>query len=222
MADTKVDLETIDIYLLGNEEEIAKGIRLIDAHFEEKILWIIRKKALSATPDELFDIYQEVLLGIYKKAQEGKYDPGTKTKTLMGLIYKIALNKAKDWLKRKFAQKRIRDIDQDVLVDSVAETIKDSGVYESWQKAHQNEERAIILETIRNLVPRLKYRQRQVAEIIVENFPKLLDLPDIKEQILDLYGEDITTVAIKSARKEVYNKVKEALSTAGYGEYTDD
>lgn len=222
MASTKVDLETIDIYLIGDEKEIAEGIRLIDAHFREKIVAIIRKRALSANPDDLFDIYQEVLLGIYKIAREGKYDPGTKKKTLMAFIYKIASNKAIDWLRRKCAQKRKRDTDQDVLIDSVAEIIKDSSVYESWQNAHQNEERAIILENIRNLVPMLKHRQRQVAEIIVENFPKMLSLLDIKKQILERYGEDVPTVAVKSARQAVYNKVKEALSITGYGEYADD
>lgn len=217
-----IDVETIDILLIGNEEEIAEGIRLIDANFKEKIVEIIRKRALSANTDDLFDIYQEVLLGIYKNALEGKYDPGTKKKTLMAFIYRIASNKAIDWLRRKYAQKRKRDTNQDVLIDSVAEIIKDSSVYESWQNAHQNEERAIILESIRNLVPRLKHRQRQVAEIIIENFPKLLSLLDIKKQLLERYGEDVTTVAVKSARQEVYNKVKEALSIAGYGEYADD
>ncbi len=217
-----IDVETIDILLIGNEEEVAEGIRLIDANYKEKIVEIIRKRALSANTDDLFDIYQEVLLGIYKNAREGKYDPGTKKKTLMAFIYRIASNKAIDWLRRKYAQKRKRDTDQDVLIDSVAEIIKDSSVYESWQNAHQNEERAIILESIRNLVPMLKHRQRQVAEIIIENFPKLLRLLDIKKQLLERYGEDVTTVAVKSARQEVYNKVKEALSIAGYGEYADD
>jgi len=217
-----IDVETIDILLIGNEEEVAEGIRRIDANFKEKIVEIIRKRVLSANPDDLSDIYQEILLGIYKNAREGKYDPGTKKKTLMAFIYKIASNKAIDWLRRKYAQKRKRDTDQDVLIDSVAEIIKDSSVYESWQNAHQNEERTIILETIRNLVPMLKHRQRQVAEIIVENFPKLLSLLDIKKQLLERYGEDITTVAVKNARQEVYNKVKEALSIAGYGEYADD
>ena len=217
-----VDVEAIDILLIGSEKEVTEGIRQIDANFKEKIVEIIRKRALSANPDDLLDIYQEVLLGIYKNAREGKYDPGTKKKTLMAFIYKIASNKAIDWLRRKYAQKRKRDTVQDVLIDSVAEIIKDSSVYESWQNAHQNEERAIILETIRNLVPMLKHRQRQVAEIIVENFPKLLSLLDIKKQLLKRYGEDVTTVAVKSARQEVYNKVKEALSITGYGEYADD
>ena len=203
-----IDVETIDILLIGNEEEVTEGIKQIDANFKEKIVEIIRKRVLSANPDDLSEIYQEVLLGIYKNVREGKYDPGTKKKTLMAFIYKIASNKAIDWLRGKYAQKRKRNTDQDVLIDSVAEIIKDSSVFESWQNAHQNEERTIILETIRNLIPMLKHRQRQVAEIIVENFPKLLSLLDIKKQLLERYGEDITKVAVKSARQEVYNKVK--------------
>jgi RNA polymerase sigma factor (sigma-70 family) len=222
MKDTEVDLETIDIYLIGDEKEIAEGIRRIDAHFREKIAEIIHKRALSANPDDLFDIYQDVLLGIYKNAIEGKYEPGTKRKTLMAFIYKIATNKAIDWLRRKSAQKRKRDTEQDVLIESVAETIKDSNISEAWEYAHQKEERAIILKTIRELIPRLKLRQRQIAEIIYENYPDFLTNSEIKVQILQRYGEEVNTIEVKRARQEVYKKVKEALSNAGYGEYIDE
>ncbi len=53
-----IDVETIDILLIGNEEEVTEGIRQIDANFKEKIVEIIRKRALSANTDDLFDIYQ--------------------------------------------------------------------------------------------------------------------------------------------------------------------
>ena len=219
MAKEIVDVETIDILLIGNTDEIAEAIRLIHANFDKKIVEIIRQKALSANSDDLFDIYQEVLLGIYKDAYEGKYNPDQKT--LQGFIYRVASNKAIDWLRKKYAQKRKRDTEQDVVKDSVAEIIEDSSVNEAWQYAQQNEERAVILETIRNLIPELKTRQRQVAEIIIETFPDLLSDSEIKGQILQRYEEDVTTVAVKSARQEVYSKVKEALSTTGYGDYAN-
>ncbi|GAG05033.1 unnamed protein product [marine sediment metagenome] len=206
-------------HLIGNKEEIAKGIKLIDTLFREKIVWIIRKIAPSANLDDLFDIYQKVLLGIYRNAQEGKYNPDTKT--LKAFIYKIASNKANDWLRRKFAKKRKRDTDQDVLIDSVAETIKDSNIHEAWQCAQQNEQGAIILETITNLVPKLKPRQRQVAEIIKEYFPKILGISDIKELILQIYNDDVTTPIVKSARREVLKKVEGSLKRTGYGELID-
>ena len=68
----------------------------------------------------------------------------------------------------------------------------------------------------------LKPRQRQVAEIIHINFPNILRNVEIKKQILQRYGEDVTTLAVKSARQEVYDKVKKALSTTGYGDYVND
>lgn len=198
MAKDIVDVETIDILLIGDKNEIAEAIRLINANFRKKIVEIIRQRVLSANSDDLFDIYQEVLSGIYKDALEGKYNPDKKT--LQGFIYKIASNKSVDWLRRKYAQKRNRDTEQDVLIDSVSETIKDTKIYEAWQYAQQNEERDIILKTIRKLMTELKPRQRQVAEIIHINFLNILRNVEIKEQILQRYGEDVTTLAVKSAR----------------------
>ena len=224
MSETNNDfestIETINIYLIGDEQEIAEGMRLIDDHLREKIVSIIRKRALSARKDDLFDIYQEVLLGIYKIAQEGKYEPDKKN--LEGLIYKIASNKAIDWLREKFAQKRKRDTDRDVLIESVAEIIRDSNIHEAWEYANQKEKRKLLLKTIRNLIPKLKHRQRQVAEIIKENFPNVFNIPDIKKQILKLYGEDVTAVAVKRARQEVLSKIKESLDRSGYGDNIND
>lgn len=209
MTEETIDLDAIDIYLIGNEEEMAEGIRQIDDNFKEKIVGIIRKRAPSANLDDLFDIYQETLLGIYKYARSGEYDPGPNT--LISLIYKIATNKALDWLRKKFARKRGRDVNKDVLLDSVTEIIRDSNVKEAWQVAHENEQRATILEAIRKIIPKLKPRQRQVAEIIKENFPNYLDNPEIKQQILKIYNENTTVLAVKSARQEVYKKLKDVL-----------
>lgn len=210
MIEETIDVETIDIYLIGDQDEIAEGIRLINGKFKYKIVEIIHRRALSANTDDLFDIYQDTLLGIYEYAHKKKYEPGPTT--LVSLIYKIATNKANDWLRKKFAQKRKVEIDKDVLIDSVAETISDSQIKEPWQIAQENDQRAIVLAAIRKLIPRLKPRQRQVAEIIKENFPCYLSDPDIKEQILQVYDEDISTIAVKSARKEVYEKLKDTLS----------
>ncbi len=216
MTSGKGDLETIDILLIGSEKEKAEGIREIDRLFRGKIVEVIRGTALSAKEDDWFDIYQEVLSGIHEDARDGKYDPDAKS--LMGFICRIARNKAIDWLRRKKAQKRSRDVERDVLVDAVAETIKDSGIHEPWEYAHQNEERAIILKTIREIVPRLKPRQRQVAEIIIDNFQNCLSTAKIKTQIMQQYDDcEVTVPAVKSARQEVFRKVKEVLEDAGYG-----
>ena len=219
MTDTTIDLETINIHLIGNEKEIAAGIRLIDAQFRPRIYAVIRSKAFSANPDDVFDIYQLVLLGINQSARAGDYDPDATA--LEGFMYRIAANKAVDWLRKKTAIKRGGNVDQDVLIDSVSEAIKDSNIYEAWHEAHRNEERGTILETIRSLVPNLKLRQRQVAEIIIGAFTASLDNSEIKERILQVYGEDVSTSAVKSAKTKVLEKVQLSLKRRGYGELID-
>lgn len=218
MKDTEVDLETINIYLIGDEKEIAEGIRRIDAHFREKIVGIIRKKALSANEHDLLDIYHNVIVSIMECAKQGKYNPDAQK--LEGFIYTIAYRRAVDWIRDKC--EIIEEHNTDLVVESTKEIICGSRFNEYWQKAQSEDKRGLILETIRNLIPQLKHRQRQIAEIIITNFPKLMDLKGIKSQILERYGEEVTTIAVKRARQEVYKKVKEALSTAGYGEYIDE
>jgi len=213
-----IDVETIDILLIGNEEEMAEGIRRIDANFREKIVAIIRKKALSANEHDLRDIYQNVILSILECAKKGNYDPDAQK--LVGFICKIAYRRAVDWVREKCGIKE--EHNTDIVVESTREIVCGSKYNEPWQKAQSEEKRNLILETIRNLISKLKHRQRQIAEIIIANFPDLLSISDIKEQILRRYGENVTALAVKRARQEVYSKVKEALSIAGYGEYADD
>jgi RNA polymerase sigma factor (sigma-70 family) len=218
MSKETVDVETIDILLLGDKEEIAEAIRLIHFHFREKIIWIIRKIAISADIHDLSDIYQDIMLSILECAANRNYNPDAQK--LEGFIYKITYCRAIDWLRERKAIKEEHSTDS--IIESAQMTICNSKYNESWQKAQAEGKRNLILKTINNLVPTLKHRQRQVAEIIRINFPDFLSDSKIKEQILYRYGEDITTLAVKSARQEVYSKIREALSIAGYGDYTDE
>jgi len=218
MTEKTVDVETIDILLIGSKGEIAEAVKLIDSHFREKIVGIIRKKALSADAHDLFDIYQDVMLSILECATSRNYNPDAQK--LEGLIYTIAYRRAADWVRAKTGIKE--EYNTDDIADSVQQIICGSKYDEPWQKAQSEAKRGLILKTIENLVPTLKHRQRQVAEIIKINFPDFLDDPSIKKQILYIYGEDVTTLAVRSARQEVYSKIRDALSIAGYGDYTDE
>lgn len=223
MSDTTTNseiIETIDIYLIGDDKEIVEGIKLIDFHFKKKMVSFINSRAPSANIDDSFDIYQDVLMGIFKDARDGKYDPDAAS--LKAYIYKIASNKTLSWLRRKLAFKRNPDTGIETLIDSVAEAIQDSSIHEAWQYAHLNEARTTILRTIRDLVPKLKPRQRQVAEIMKESFPYTLSDDEIKMKILSSYGEEVTRIAVKSARQEVYKKIREALIITGNGDWIDD
>jgi DNA-directed RNA polymerase specialized sigma24 family protein len=213
MSKETIDVETIDLLLTSNErDDVAEAIRLIHNNYKEKIVEAIRLIALSADRDEIEDIYQNVLWALSDAANHGKYELG-KTR-LHGFIYMVAINKAKDWLRQKYAQKRSHDGDGDVSVDSMAEVLKDSGVLEPWEYAAEKEETTRILEEMKKSLPNLKTRQGQVAEIILINWPNFLSDREIKEEILRVHGEDVTTAAVKSARQEVYEKIRQTLSNS--------
>jgi DNA-directed RNA polymerase specialized sigma24 family protein len=222
MKNETVDIETIDILLIGDEKEIADAIKLIHTHFRYKIIEIIRTVALSATRDDLFDIYQEVLLAIFEKARKNNYDPDKNR--LLPLIRTIAINKAKDWVRKKYAKKRGTDAseDEDDIVDAVAEAIKDSQIDEPWQYAQRKDQRSAILKTLRSLIIKLKPRQRQVAEVLIVKFLNIFDLADFQEEILTRYNENVTIQSVRRAREEVLSKVREALSITGYGNDIDE
>jgi len=218
MNKESADVETIDILLIGDDDEITDGIKRIHEAFGEKISEIIRKKALSADEHDLLDIYENVILSILECAKKGNYNPDAKK--LESFIYTIAYRRAADWVRDKCGIKEEYNTDQ--VIKSTQEIICGSKYNEFWQKIRSEEKRSLILESIRNLIPKLKHRQRQVAEVIHVNFPNLLSISDIKNQILKRDGEDVTAVAVKRARHEVYSKVKDALSIAGYGEDIND
>ena len=124
MANKTVDVEEINILLIGDENEINEGIRLIDLYYKKKIVEIIRYKALSANKDDLFDIYQDVILGILENIKKGNYNPDKKS--LEAYIYKITSNKATDWLRKKTTIKRGGDINIEELIKNVANRINNS------------------------------------------------------------------------------------------------
>jgi len=207
MANLEVDVEDIDILLIGSEDEISEAVRQIHCKFKKHIVSVIRKRAPSAKPYDVEDIYQDVMVSILETARSGKYDPDATT--LTGFIYTIAYRRAIDWL-RKIGRNK-EETNSDLLIASVQEAISRSTFSENWEQKGKDGKRNKLLAEIRNLIPKLKLRQRQVAEAIYESFPDLLSDSDIKNLIYQRHKDDVTVIAVKRARQEVYKKLRELL-----------
>lgn len=209
-----VDTFAIDVLLVGNEKEIAEAIKLIDFHFRGHIIGIIRKTALSADLEELRGIYHDVIVSIMECAKSQKYNPDAEK--LLSFIYTIAYRRAADWVRKKTGVLETSNTDE--IVDAVNQVITESKYGSSWEMMRLENKRELFLLTIQKLIPNLKQRQRQIAEIIKDDFPKHLENADIKEQILKRYGDDVTIISVRRAKQEVLNKIKDALSESGYGD----
>jgi DNA-directed RNA polymerase specialized sigma24 family protein len=210
-----VDPEEISVLLIGDRKEQEQGISLIHKYFQQAIIYKIRETAISLAPDELLDVYQEVLLNVWNAAQGKHYDPD---KPLLPFLFMLATRRACDRVRKN----EVRKSHESGLIDAVSESLKGTKVGEVWQIVAAKNEGHRMMNIIRKAIVRMPTRQRQVASVVIEHFPDVLSPQDICEEIYRATGERITVVAAKRAWQEARNKIRELLVDAGYMENSTD
>ena len=211
----EVDPEEISILLIGDSQEQERAISLIHKHLRKAIIYKIRAAAIRLAPDELLDVYQEVLLNVWNAAKEKRYNPD---KPLLPFLFMLAQRRAYDRVRKNDAKK----IHESRLLDEVSESLKDTKVGEAWQIVAARNEGRRMMDIICKTVVKMPTRQRQVASVDIEHFPKILSPQDVSEIIYRTTGEKITVVAVKRARQEARKKIREQLINAGYMEDNTD
>jgi DNA-directed RNA polymerase specialized sigma24 family protein len=208
-AETKVDTDEISLLLIGNQEEQNQAISLIDKHLRKSILYRIRQTGLSLSPEELLDVYQEVLLNIIEAARGKRYDPD---QPLLPFIFTLAQRRTIDRIRKM----KIRRENESELLDEIAGTLKDTKVGEAWQMVAKKNDGRKMLELMRRAIVRMPRRQRQVAEVIYVRFHEEPAYQEICDEIYEKTGERLTVVMVKGAWREARKKIKEVLIDAGY------
>ena len=209
-AATGLDTEEVSILLIGDDNEQNEAIRLIDMHLRRVLFGVIRKVSPSLTAAEIQEVYQEVLLGIWRKAKEREYDAD---EPLLPLLFTIARRRAIDRVRKKS-----RKVGKEQMLDAIAETLADTKVGEAWRNVASKHDGRRIMEAIRNAIARMPERQRLVASVVLDLFPETPTLQQIQEEVHQGTGEQLTVVAIKSAWREARKKIREQLVRAGYME----
>ena len=204
-----IDPDEISILLIGDEEEQNRAISLIDKHLRKPIVYRIRKTALSVPPDEIKDIYQEVLLNVLAAAREQSYDPD---KPLLPFLFMLAHRRACDRIKKKTT---IEDNENRVLED-VLQRLENTNVGEAWKQVAKKNDGSRMIKIIRQTIVGMPNRQRQVASVVIDCFPAIPSMETIRDVILKTTGELLTVVATKRAWQEARSKIRERLVDAGY------
>jgi DNA-directed RNA polymerase specialized sigma24 family protein len=206
-----VDTAEISILLISSQDEQKRAISLIDKHLRGAICFKIRQVALSLSPEELTQVYQEVLLNVWDAAREKRYDAN---QPLLPFLLTLAHRRAVDWIRKTQTRRK----NESELLDEVAKALKDTKVGEVWQIVAEKNDGHNRMEIIRRAIMRMPHRQRQVAAVIIEHFPEELTSQQICDEIYDKTRERLTVLAIKSARQEARKKIKDVLIDAGYME----
>lgn len=207
----ELDTEEISILLIGDEAERKQAIELIDKHLQRAIARKIRYAAPGLPPDELLEVYGDVLLGVWKAAKEGRFDPD---RPLLPFLFTLAQRKAYDRLRKRSRVQKARE----ELLDAVAERLAGTEVGAAWEEVVAREDGQRMNGIIRDTVARMPARQRQVASVVIECFPSIPTPQEIRQEIYETTGEQLTVVAVKRAWQEARAKLREQLVLAGYME----
>jgi DNA-directed RNA polymerase specialized sigma24 family protein len=156
----EIDPVEISILLIGDSKEQEQAISLIDKHFKKAIIYRIRETALSLAPDELLDVYQEVLLNVWNAAQQKRYDPD---RPLLPFLSTLAERRACDRVRKNETKKAY----EGRLLDEVSEGLKGTKIGEAWQIVAVKNEGRRMMDTIRRAIVRMPTRQRQVASVVI-------------------------------------------------------
>ena len=79
-----------------------------------------------------------------------------------------------------------------------------------------------MMQVIREAIAGMPYRQRQVAQVMIDRFPEEPELNEIREEIRRATGELLTMVAVKRSRQEARRKIREELVRKGFLERRHD
>ena len=202
------DSESASIFLIGNDQERDEALRLIDKHLRQRLVGMIRHTTPGLPTADLLDVYQQVLLEIWQKAQRDDFDP----EPLIPLLFTMAKRRAIDWLRQHSSRRRT----EEELLDGIAERLRGTQVGAAWQEVAQKDEARRILALIREAINKMPDRQRQVAGVMVEYFPDVPPNEQIRDEIFKATGELLTVTSVKRARQEALAKIREQLARFGY------
>ena len=204
--DQDIDIETINILLIGEDEEKREAIQLINRYLQDKIVEQIKCSAPGLDGNELLDVYQEVLLSLYNAAKDGFYDPDKAH--LLAFIFTLAKRRAIDRKRQRIP----KPISEDELIEALGDRLADTSIGQVWQEISACELGQEMLRRIRKISIGLPKRQRQVVSVIIDHFPKYLELEEICSEIYKSTGDMPTVVAVKRARQEARKKIRKLLS----------
>ena len=180
MPNTENDVELIKEFIAGNE---AAFNRLMQ-RYQQKIYWHARR--MTGNHLDADDIVQEVLIVIYKKLKDFKFES-----SLYTWIYKITSTRSLNLINRR-KLKEFFSIDDP---DSKLEISKDEDIISDIENKQK-------LEKLNSVLQKLPVKQREV--FILRNFEELS-----YEEIAEITGK--STGALKANYFHALNKVMELM-----------
>ena len=204
METSVFDEEETKLLLLGDADEMEKGLDLIHQHLKKRVCWRVRHYLPGLKPEDLADCWQETLTAVFKAAREGRFDPD---RAMGPYLVTIAQRKGIDLLRRQTTR--------DEALTAVGESLRATESGRQWQGL-SGPERNEAMGLIRDAVSALPQKQRVVFQAFLDHYPETKDMEVLRQEVSRMTGVEETLVAVKRALQEGRNKVRQLLERKGY------
>jgi RNA polymerase sigma factor (sigma-70 family) len=198
------DEEETKLLLLGDADEVGKGLDLIHQHLKKRVCWRVRHFLPGLKPEDLTDCWQETLTAVFEAASEGRFDAD---RALGPYLVSIAYRKGIDLLRRLTTR--------DQALTAVGESLRATKSGRQWQGL-SGPERNEAMGLIRDAVSALPRKQRVVLQAFLDHYPETKDMEVLRKEVSRMTGVEETLAAVKRALQEGRNKVRQLLERKGY------
>jgi DNA-directed RNA polymerase specialized sigma24 family protein len=187
--------------LMGEDDDLEAAFTLIDAHLRKRFVKGARERLPGLLPEDLADAWQETLKDLLESLRSWRFDAD---RELGPWLWTTFLRRAFDSVRRRESYASMMERAQNRLklkAEEVVDLLDQMG----------EEDRACILDCVRQAVRDLPARQRTVLKAFVEHFPRSQDLDSLRVQVSQLTGRQETSHAVRRALQEAKRRVSDVL-----------
>ncbi|HBA85032.1 MAG TPA: hypothetical protein DCZ95_13140 [Verrucomicrobia bacterium] len=200
------DEDDLKLLLGGKHEEQEQGIETLCETYSKPLWSFLLKRFPGLRHEDVGEIVSDTFIAVWRRIEKGTFDLN---QPFAKFVFTVAKNKAIDQL-RKYKTQIGDTIDDDIGV--VAERIQNTEAGYNWHSAVSYERAAAIQDTFIKFIRTLPDVQRQVAQVMADNFPDELGQDETTHEIYRRTGKRPTIASIKRARTEIRQKFKEYLT----------
>jgi DNA-directed RNA polymerase specialized sigma24 family protein len=198
------DEEELARLLAGEEEEVRRGLTLIDRHLRLRLCAWLGRRFPGLSPEDLADAWGATLLCVLQAARRQR---GCPSRHLVWWLCGIARARAVDHLRRKTAWDAARATLGRLRRPARADRREGLPI-----QVLKNEVRYLI----RDVVQGLPAQQRQVLLVFFDNYPETRSMEVLRREVSKVTGREETRAAVKRALQEGRHKVRAYLRRKGY------
>ena len=197
--------DEIKLALLGDELERNKAFSFLYDEYSERLVGYLESKLPGLPLDLAANAMVDAFRAMNDQVIAGTFDYD---QPLAGFLFGVVWNKGVDEL-RKFS---CRALGKSEFYDAVGESLEETDVGRKWSNHVQASDADALAQEFRDFLVTLPEVQRQVAQVMADNFPSAVAEAQICEEVFHRPKSRMTVVQVKSAKREIRRKFKETLN----------